>query len=73
MVTLVNMCLAIPGKVKEIQGQKITVQYPSETREVLAGGEDLKVGDYVMVQMGIVVTIITPKEAEVSLKAWTNN
>ncbi|HAI62961.1 TPA: hypothetical protein DCL89_01910 [candidate division WWE3 bacterium] len=30
----------------------------------------LKVGDYVMIQMGIAIRVVTKKEAEVSWKAW---
>jgi len=67
------MCLAFPGKVKEIKGQKVVVEYPNEVREVLAGGEDIDVGDMVLVQMGVVVKILTSKEAEVSQKAWENS
>ncbi|KKS03164.1 MAG: hypothetical protein UU64_C0019G0010 [candidate division WWE3 bacterium GW2011_GWF2_41_45] len=64
------MCLAIPGIVKKIQGEKLIVEYPTETRQALAGGMMLKVGDYVMIQMGIAIRVVTKKEAEVSWKAW---
>ncbi|HBI35743.1 TPA: hypothetical protein DDY47_02305 [candidate division WWE3 bacterium] len=64
------MCLAIPGIVKEIQGGKLIIEYPTETRQALAGGMPLKVGDYVLVQMGIAIKVVTKKEAEVSWKAW---
>jgi hydrogenase maturation factor len=56
------MCLAIPGKIKEIKGERILVAYPEEMRLALAGGESVKVGDFVMVQMGIVIKILTPAE-----------
>ena len=64
------MCLAIPGKVKEIKGQRLMVEYPTETRPALAGGIDLKIGDYVLIQMGIAIKIVTEKEARRSWKAW---
>lgn len=64
------MCLAIPGKIKKVEGHKATVQYPGEERFALVGDEKLKKGDYVMVQMGIVVKILKEKEAKESLKAW---
>jgi hydrogenase assembly chaperone HypC/HupF len=67
------MCLAIPGKIKEINGQEVLVAYPGEERRVLLGGEEVAVGDYVMVQMGIVVKKITPHEAKISLEAWQQN
>ena len=56
------MCLAIPGKIKKIEGQKVLVQYPMEERYALLGGETVKVGDYVMVQMGVVIKILTADE-----------
>lgn len=64
------MCLAIPGRVKKIEGQKLTVEYPTETRLAHAGGMDLNVGDYVLIQMGIAIKVVTEKEAKVSWKAW---
>jgi hydrogenase maturation factor len=56
------MCLAIPGKVKELKGKQVVIQYPQESRLAFSGGEPVKIGDYVMVQMGIVIRILTPKE-----------
>jgi hydrogenase assembly chaperone HypC/HupF len=64
------MCLAIPGKVKEIQGERLTVEYPTETRAALAGEIPVKTGDYVLVQMGIVIKVVTKKEAYESWDAW---
>jgi hydrogenase assembly chaperone HypC/HupF len=62
------MCLAIPGKIKKIEGKRVYVQYPEEVREVLAGDEKVKVGNYVLVQMGIVIKILTSKEANLVLQ-----
>lgn len=67
------MCLAIPGKILKITGGKATVAYPGETREVLLGDEKVSLGDYVLVQMGIVIQKMTEKEAEDSLTAWTQS
>lgn len=64
------MCLAIPGKVINIKGHKATIKYLDEEKSALVGDEKLKKGDYVMVQMGIVVKILTESEAQKSLKAW---
>lgn len=64
------MCLAFPGKIKKIDGKTAVVEYPNETREVLVGERNLKAGDFVMVQMGIAVKKLTPKEAKSSLAAW---
>ncbi len=64
------MCLAIPGQIKSIDGHKVLVQYPSEERIVLNGDEPIKIGDYVLVQMGIILQIIPEKDAKVSWDAW---
>ena len=64
------MCLAIPGIVKDIQGEKLIIEYPTETRQALAGGMPLKVGDYVMIQMGIAIKAVTRREALKSWRAW---
>ena len=64
------MCLAIPGKVKRIDGRQVIIEYPQEERKALAGNEDLKAGDYVSVQMGVVVRKLTKEAAETALSAW---
>lgn len=64
------MCLAFPGKVKKIENKKVTVQYPNETRTAMLGDRGVKVGDYVMVQMGIVTKVISHKEYKNSTRAW---
>lgn len=64
------MCLAIPGKVKEINGRQALVKYPGEARKVLVGDDSIKVGDYVLVQMGIIVKTISKKERDVATSAW---
>lgn len=67
------MCLAIPGKIKKIEGRKVMVCYPGETRQALIGDDPVKIGDYVLVQMGIVIKILSAKEAQLALKAWNKN
>ncbi|OGL59734.1 hypothetical protein A3H10_03125 [Candidatus Uhrbacteria bacterium RIFCSPLOWO2_12_FULL_46_10] len=64
------MCLAIPGKIKEIKGRQVLVEYPEETRLALVGDEPVKVGDCVLVQMGIVIKILTSEEAAAASEAW---
>lgn len=75
------MCLAVPGKIKKIEGRKVLLDYPGkagcrlvhgEKRFALTGGEPVKVGDYVMVQMGIIVKILSHDEAKAAIKAWSN-
>lgn len=64
------MCIALPGKVTKIEGMKVTVEYPKESREVMGGGISLEVGDYVLVQMGIAVKKLSNEEAKAALSAW---
>ena len=64
------MCIAAPGQVTKIEGHKATVKYRGESRFALVGDEKVRKGDYVMVQMGIVVKILSPEEKKESLKAW---
>jgi len=65
------MCLAIPGKIIKIDGREVSIEYPGANRRAFLG-DDVKasLGDFVMVQMGVIVKKISAKEAGVSLKAW---
>lgn len=64
------MCLAIPGKVVEVKGEEIVVEYPGEKRDVKDVGLGVRKGDYVIVQAKIVVQKIPEKDALESLKVW---
>lgn len=64
------MCLAVPGKIKKIEGKKALLDYPREKRYALIGDEKVKVGDYVMVQMGIIIKVLSQKEAKTAFEAW---
>lgn len=64
------MCIAAPGKVIKVDGRTALVQYGKDSRKALVGADPVKAGDYVMVQMGIVVKILTPEEAHFSISAW---
>ena len=66
----IAMCLAIPGQVTRIRGRQVWVQYPGQTRKALLAEEGVKIGDWVMVQMGLVARILPPKEAAAMLAAW---
>lgn len=67
------MCLAFPGKIMKIEGLKAFVEYPDKIRPALIGDKSVKVGDYVMVQMGIVIQTVSKSEARKSKEAWTAN
>lgn len=64
------MCYAIPGNVKSIAGNLITVDYFGEERKERNDFYDLQVGDYVYAQSGFVVQKIDEKDAEEILDTW---
>ncbi len=64
------MCYAIPGNVKSITGNLITVDYFGEERKARNDFYDLRVGDYVYAQGGFVVEKIDEKLAEEILDSW---
>lgn len=67
------MCLAIPGKVIKINKKMAEIQYPNQTsKAMLDPNIDIKRGDYVLVQMGVIIKKIPSSEAKESLKAWTD-
>ncbi len=67
------MCLAIPGKIKELRGKKVLVEYPNQEREAFLGNMDIKVGDFVIVQMGVASQVISEEDALEMQKAWGAN
>jgi biotin synthase len=66
------MCYAIPAKLVEIKkDQKIgVIDYFGEKRKVLLDLDDLKTGDYVYAQGGVLIRKIPEKEALEILSAW---
>ncbi|MBW2973776.1 HypC/HybG/HupF family hydrogenase formation chaperone [Candidatus Woesearchaeota archaeon] len=67
------MCLAIPGKIVKIDGDTAVVDYETETRKASVSLiDDLKVGDFVIVNAGFVMTKVPEEQALKSLEAWKN-
>jgi len=64
------MCIAAPGIVKKINGREANVDYKGLIQKAMIGVESLKVGDYVLVQMGIIVKIIDKKENKTRQETW---
>ena len=70
------MCLAIPGKVTSLDEKRRTaiVDYEAEQRE--AGTHmlpDVKVGDYVLVQAGMIVLKVPAEQARAALDELRNS
>ncbi len=64
------MCLLVPGKIIKINSDKATVDYGVEKREARILEKDFSVGDFVLIQGGIVVQKISEKEAKESLELY---
>ncbi len=68
------MCLAIPGLVESVEGRTAVVDFGGIKREaILDLIEDgaVKPGTYVIVHTGFVIQILDKKEAEETLKLWS--
>lgn len=64
------MCLAIPGKVIKVEDKKAVIAYPGQERPAMVADVPVKIGDFVMVQMGIVLKKLSEEEAKSSMEAW---
>ncbi|NJE07089.1 HypC/HybG/HupF family hydrogenase formation chaperone [Thermococcus sp. M39] len=65
------MCLAVPAKVLEINGNVAIVDFGGVKREArLDLLSDVKVGDYVIVHTGFAIEKLDKQTAEEILKAW---
>lgn len=67
------MCIAAPGKVIAIEGKKALIDYQGETRYAMLADQKIKVGSYVLVQMGIIIEVLSESQAHSAEKAWKNN
>lgn len=64
------MCLAYPGTITEISGRSLTISSPSGPKKVLLGDDLVKIGDHVLIQMGIVTKVISPEEYKSISQIW---
>ncbi|MHA1341560.1 MAG: HypC/HybG/HupF family hydrogenase formation chaperone [Promethearchaeota archaeon] len=65
------MCLAIPGKVLEINGINALVDFDGVKRNVVIGlTPSVKEGDYVVVHAGYAIQIVDEEEAKNSIAIW---
>ncbi len=64
------MCLAIPGKIERISGDRplarvATVDFTGVRKEIsLAYVPDAKIGDYVIVHVGFALSVVNEEEAK---------
>jgi hydrogenase expression/formation protein HypC len=65
------MCLAIPAKVLEINGETAKVDFGAGTiRDVNISLVEPKIGEYVIVHAGYAIEILDQKAAEETLELW---
>jgi len=65
------MCLAIPAKVVEVQGDVAKVDFGEGVlREVNVTLVDAQIGEYVLVHAGYAIQVIDRKAAEETLQLW---
>ncbi|MEM4577072.1 MAG: HypC/HybG/HupF family hydrogenase formation chaperone [Candidatus Nezhaarchaeales archaeon] len=66
------MCLAVPGKVVAVKGDKALVDFGGVRREVMLTllDEEVTPGSYVLVHTGYAIQVLDQKEAEETLKLW---
>jgi hydrogenase expression/formation protein HypC len=63
------MCLAIPGKVKKIDGNFATFEYEGKEYQAdISLSPKVKVGDWIIMHDGRALSKITQKEAEENLE-----
>jgi len=63
-----SVCLAIPGKIVEIDKDHATIDYGDGTkRKANISLVDVKIGDYVLVHAGFAIEVLNEKEAQETL------
>jgi len=66
-----NLCLAVPGEVVSIDGDRAEVDFGGVKKTVIVSLiDDLKVGDYVIVHTGYAIEKLRKEEALKTLKLW---
>lgn len=66
-----KMCLAVPGEILEVEGNRAKVDFGGAEREVqLDLLEDVAEGDYVLVHVGYAIQVVGPEKAEEMISSW---
>jgi hydrogenase expression/formation protein HypC len=65
------MCLAVPGRIVEIEGTKARIDFGGVTRDAdLTLVPDASTGDYVLVHAGFAIERLDESEAEETLELF---
>jgi hydrogenase expression/formation protein HypC len=57
-----TMCVALPGKVLEVNGTTATVDFSGNTVQAQAGLVQVKPGDYVLVHAGCILQVLSKED-----------
>lgn len=70
--SVVELCLSIPGKVVAVKDNIATIDYGKHGIRTDASTAMISVqaGDYVLVQGGFIIKVLSPHEAAEYLKVW---
>ena len=61
------MCVATPGKVIEINGDNVVLDYDGNRVSANKGIVDVKIGDYALVHAGLIIQVLPEDEAKFML------
>ncbi len=64
------MCLAIPGKIIEVEGNEAVVDFDGFKKRVRIDFVKVRKNDYVMVHTGFAIEKVDRKTAKFTLKNW---
>jgi hydrogenase expression/formation protein HypC len=64
------MCLAYPGKIESIKGNKAVVDFSGIKKEANISFVKAKIGDFVIVHAGFAIQKITDEEAMDALEVY---
>lgn len=64
------MCLAVPGKVIEIEGEQATVDFGGVRRRVNISLVEVEPGSWVIVHAGFAIQTMDEEEAQETLRLW---
>ncbi len=65
------MCLAVPAKVLEVNGDSALVEFGGARRRVnITLIDTLTKGDYVLIHVGYAIQRMNPNEAQETLRIW---
>ncbi len=64
------MCLAVPGKILEIEGDNAVIDFGGINRKANVSLVDVSIDDYVIVHAGYAIQKLSPEEAQETISAW---